>query len=64
MYVYACCSQYCVTAVLAICGTMMWCVGLGTSSVLGACVVATLYHISGLSYDLDSLVHAVSGAIS
>ena len=40
----------------------MWCAGLGTSSILGACVLATLYRISGLNYDLDTLVHAVSVA--
>ena len=39
----------------------MWCAGLGTSSILGACVLATLYSLSGMSYDLDSLVHAVGG---
>lgn len=32
--------------------------GLGTSSILGASVLATLYRISGVQYDLSSLVHA------
>ena len=34
--------------------------GLGTSSILGGCILAGLFRASGNLCDLDSLVHAVS----
>ena len=34
--------------------------GLGTSSILGGCILAGLFRVSGNLCDMDSLVHAVS----